>query len=358
MRKGKVATEQTSALQKEFKLITIKDIARLSGFSVTTVSKALNNYSDVATSTKKHIEKICDEVGYIPNAQAQGLVSKKSYTIGIIFEEITGIGLQHPLFSKILEAFKNEVEKFGYDIMFLSKSSVLGNHKSYYNHSIRKQVEAILVLCSEFNSDNMLELYKGSIPIVMIDYNHKSNCNITSNNKSGVKKAVEYLIKLNHKKIANIHGSPDSSFIGYIRKTYFIESMLENGLEVPKNYLINGGSFSKEDGFNAMNEVLKFKDQPTAIVCASDMLAIGAMQAIKKHGLQVPGDYSIIGFDGIDAGQLISPKLTTIKQDTEMMGKIAASQILKMIKEKQQLSIGETIEIETSILVGETTREI
>jgi LacI family transcriptional regulator len=109
-------------------LVTIKDISRVSGFSVTTVSKALNDYPDIATSTKKHIKKICDEMGYIPNAQAQGLVRKKSYTIGIIFEEITGVGLQHPLFSKILESFKNEVEKLGYDILFLSKS--ISNHNT------------------------------------------------------------------------------------------------------------------------------------------------------------------------------------------------------------------------------------
>ena len=94
----------------------------MSGFSVTTVSKALNNYPDIATKTKEHIKRICNEVGYIPNATAQSLVSKKSYTIGIIFEEMTGVGLQHPLFSKILESFKNEIENSGYDILFLHKA--------------------------------------------------------------------------------------------------------------------------------------------------------------------------------------------------------------------------------------------
>jgi len=171
-------------------LITIKDISKMSGYSVTTVSKALNDYPDIATKTKQRIREICNEVGYIPNATAQSLVSKKSYTIGIIFEEITGVGLQHPLFSKILESFKNEVEKQGYDILFLSKSNMNGNGGSYYQHSIRKQVEAVLVLCAEFNSEEMKELYESKIPVVIIDFDNDLICNITSNNKEGIRKRL------------------------------------------------------------------------------------------------------------------------------------------------------------------------
>ncbi len=338
-------------------MVTIKDISKISGYSVTTVSKALNDYPDIATSTKKHIKKICNEMGYIPNAQAQGLVSKKSYTIGIIFEEITGVGLQHPLFSKILESFKSEVEKLGYDILFLSKSMSNGNHGSYYEHSKRKQVEAILVLCAEFNSTDMKELYEGDIPIVMIDFLSDSACNITSNNKTGITQAVEYLVELNHKRIANIHGDPET-YIGGFRRQYFLEAMEENELDVPEEYMGDGKNYSKENGFDAMNEIMKAKVQPTAVVCASDMLAIGAIQAIQKKGKKVPKDYSIIGFDGIDAGQLISPKLTTVRQDTEQMGKMAAKNILKMIKNKKQMKKGQTIRVETTILEGETTKKL
>ena len=338
-------------------MVTIKDISKASGFSVTTVSKALNDYPDIATKTKQHIKKVCKEMGYIPNAQAQGLVRKKSYTIGIIFEEITGLGLQHPLFSKVLESFKNEVEKLGYDIMFLSKIQANGNVGSYYQHSIRKQVEAILVLCAEFNSEEMLELYTSKLPMVMIDYSEASTCNITSDNAKGVESAVEYLKNLNHKRIANIYGAPDT-FIGNLRRESFINAMKKFGLETDESLMFNGEFYSKENGFNAMNEIMELKNQPTAVICASDMLAIGAIQAIKRKGLKVPDDYSIIGFDGIEAGQLITPLLTTVKQDTEQMGKIAAKKILKMINQKKQTNKGETITIETSILEGETTRSI
>jgi len=329
----------------------------MSGFSVTTVSKALNDYPDIATKTKEHIKKICSEVGYIPNATAQSLVSKKSYTIGIIFEEMTGVGLQHPLFSRILESFKTEVERFGYDIMFLSKTQGNGHSGSYYQHSIRKQVEGILILCAEFNSEEMKELYQSEVPVTIIDFGAPQLVNITSNNKEGVKLAVKHLIDLGHTKIANIHGSLDT-YIGELRERFFLEVMAENGLEVPSQYLVSGELFTKEEGYEAMKQLMSLDNQPTAVVCASDMLAIGAIKAIQEEKKRVPNDYSIIGFDGINAGQLISPILTTIKQDTEKMGQTAAKQILKMIRTKKRLKDSKTIKIETSLVLGETTCKI
>lgn len=338
-------------------MVTIKDVSRLSGFSVTTVSKALNNYPDIARKTKEHIKKICNEVGYVPNATAQSLVSKKSYTIGIVFEEITGVGLQHPLFSKILESFKSEVEKLGYDIMFLSNTGANGSSGSYYQHSIRKQIEAILVLCAEFNSEAMIELYKGPIPTLIIDFTNEKVLNVTSDNKIGMAQAVEYLTQLNHKKIGHIHGSLDT-YIGELRYRSVREAMEAKRLTINEDYFVDGNFFSREDGINAMNRILAMKNPPTAIICASDMLAIGAISACNKNGKSVPEDFSIIGFDGINAGQLISPTLTTIKQNTEAMGKSAAKNIIKMINSKKQLSAGETIEVPTAVLVGETTRKI
>ena len=232
-----------------------------------------------------------------------------------------------------------------------------GLHGSYYQHSNRKQVEAILVLCAEFNSIDMKELYEGSIPIVMIDFLSETACNITSNNKTGIFQAVKYLVDRNHTRIASIHGDPDT-YIGGLRRQYFLDAMAENGLEVPEEFIGDGKFYSRENGFDAMNEIMKATNQPTAVVCASDMLAIGAIQAIHKKGLKVPDDYSIIGFDGIDAGQLISPKLTTVLQDTEQIGKMAAKNILKMIKNKKQMKKGQTIMVETSILEGESTRTL
>ncbi len=337
-------------------MVTIKDISKISGYSVTTVSKALNNYSDISDKTKAKILELCDELGYVPNASARSLISKKSYTIGVIFEEITGVGLQHPLFSKILEAFKSSVEKFGYDILFLSKSSCF-NNGSYYQHSLRKQVEAIFILCAEFDSNVMAELYQCPIPKVIIDFERSGVCNITSNNKKGINEAIDYFVKMGHTKIANIHGGLNT-YIGQMRMDYFVEAMKAHNLEVIPEYNVSGELFGKQDGINAMNELLKLEDRPTAVFCAADMLAIGAIQAIESAGMSVPKDFSIIGFDGINVGQMISPKLTTVRQKTEEIGATAARNILAMIQDKEQKNAGKTITVDTEIIVGETVRRL
>jgi len=210
-------------------------------------------------------------------------------------------------------------------------------------------------LCAEFDSDEMKELYRGNIPIVMIDFNYEGVINVTSNNRSGVKQAIRHLHDLGHTLIANIHGG-ESTYIGAIRREYFIEIMEGYNLEVKEEYLVSGEFFSKEDGYNAMNKILQLEKLPTAVFCASDMLAIGAIQAINQSGKSVPEDFSIVGFDGIDIGQIISPRLTTIRQDSRKMGKIAAANVLMMIDEKMKRKSGEIITVDTYLINGESTR--
>jgi LacI family transcriptional regulator len=335
-------------------MVTIKDVSKRSGYSITTVSKALNNYSDISEATKKKILALCDEMGYVPNLSARSLITQKSYTIGIIFEEVTGVGLQHPLFSKILESFKNTVEAQGYDIMFLSNRMGAQNG-SYLEHCKRKQVEGVLMLCGDFTSPEVTALYKSKIPLVLIDYVEENVSNITSNNMQGVASAVKYFKDLGHTKIANIYGG-DYLYIGGLRKEAFEKAIDKCGLELYDEYQVSGELFSKENGYEAMKHILELKEQPTAIFCASDMLALGAIQAIKENGKSVPEDYSIIGFDGIDVGQLMTPRLTTIRQDSTKMGKIAANQILQMINDKNKRRITETITVDTYLINGETTR--
>jgi len=331
-------------------MVTIKDISKKSGYSVTTVSKALNDYSDISLKTKDKILKLVDEMNYIPNSQARSLVTQKSFTIGIIFHEISGVGLQHPLFSKILESFKSEVESKGYDLLFLSHSNG-GKMGSYLRHSLRKQVEAIFILCAEFESAELFELYDSDLPVVMIDFEQEQTLNITSNNEQSIYLAVKHLYDLGHRKIANIHGGKNT-YIGGTRKKVFEDSIMSLGLELKPEYLLEGEFFSKENGYEAMKNLLSLQEQPTAVFCASDMMAIGAIEAIKEAGKKVPEDFSIIGFDGIDAGQIVSPKLTTIKQDTVTMGKTAAKEILKMIDKKKRHSSGKSIVIDGYLVKG------
>jgi LacI family transcriptional regulator len=293
---------------------------------------------------------------YVPNSTARSLKTSRSYTIGIIFEEITQQGLQHPLFSKILESFKSVVEAQGYDILFLAKNMGLQNG-SYYQHSIRKQVDAILVLCADFNSDSMTELYASELPLVVIDYSEQSALTVTSNNELGTAYAVDHLASLGHRKIAHIHGDKES-YIGGLRKLAFEQALAAQGLTLPEAYVIEGPSYNREDGYRAMQQFLTLNERPTAVFCASDLLAIGAIQAVRDAGLSVPHDVSIVGFDGIDLGQMITPTLTTIKQNTLLMGQMAAQNILDMIDQTQPKMRGESISVATELVVGDSTSQL
>jgi LacI family transcriptional regulator len=293
-------------------------------------------------------------MNYVPNSSARSLKTHRSLTIGIIFEEITDYGLQHPLFSKILESYKKVVESHGYDIMFLAKNMGTQNG-SYLEHSMRKQIDAILVLCEDFNSEEMLELYQSKLPIILIDYAVPTAVTITSNNAQGMDQGVRFLKELGHTKIAHVYGDTDT-FIGGKRKLAFETSMKKYDLPLDETFLISGEYFSKEDGYRAMQHILALDTQPTAIFCASDMLAIGALQAIKEAGKSVPEDYSIVGFDGIDIGQLITPRLTTIRQDARKIGEIAARKTFQLLDNPKLVKIGESITVDTYLINGESTR--
>lgn len=335
-------------------MVTIKDISKASGFSVTTVSKALNNYPDISPHTKDTIMQLCDDMGYVPNSSARSLKTTHSFTIGVVFEEVTNQGLQHPVFSRILESFKKEVEAKGFDILFLAKQ--MGNQNgSYLQHSKRKQVEAILVLCADFNTREMRELYQSDLPIVMIDFSMDRVTNITSDNKAGVDQAVDHLIGLGHRRIAHIHGDLNS-FIGGQRKEYFEEALKAHSLEVKDEYLISGQFFSREEGYQAMKNLIRLDSPPTAIFCASDMLAIGAIEAATEAGKRVPEDFSIVGFDGIDLGQLITPRLTTIRQDTREIGRLAAIHMLAFIEDREDAKKTRTLTVGTELIEGDTTQ--
>jgi LacI family transcriptional regulator len=235
----------------------------------------------------------------------------------------------------------------------------MGNQNgSYLQHSIRKQVEAILVLCADFNTSEMEELYHSELPVVMIDFNASNVTTITSDNEKGVNQAIDYLVELGHRNIAHIHGELES-FIGGQRKEFFEKRLLHHGLSLRDDYLVNGTYFSKEEGYTAMQKLMDMKTPPTAIFCASDLLAIGAMEAIKDAGKRVPEDFSLVGFDGIDLGQLITPRLTTVKQDTRAMGDLAADNLLEYIDNKERVEdAGKTITVDTQLIKGESTKPL
>jgi len=311
-------------------LTTIYDIAKRTGYSPTTVSKAFNNYSDVREKTREKILRTAQEMGYLPNAHARTLTTKKSWTIGVLFVENTGIGIRHPFFSAVIESFKKVAVAKGYALMFISKD-VGGKQSGYLENCRIRGVDGVVVFLSDYEDPYFQELLESDIPTVVLDFETSKSHTVCSDNTAGAQMAVQYLASLGHRKIAHISGGTNT-FPGEMRELGYMTAMKQQGLEVTESYIVAGAFYSRESGYDAMLELLKLPERPTAVFASGDLLALGAIMAAKDNGLSVPMDISVIGYDDIDLAEYVTPALTTIRQDTEILGSRAADILLSSIE--------------------------
>lgn len=315
-------------------MANIYDVAKKSGYSITTVSKALNNYPDISDKARKKVLAVCKELGYMPNSSARTLSTKKSWTIGVVFSEILGLGITHPFFSHVIESFKKEIEGEGYDLLFISRE-IGKSIYSYLEHCNHRNVDGVILVHTNFNEPEVKEILLSDLPTVVIDSVDEATLKVTSDNSAGAKLAIDHLAALGHKRIAHISGN-DESYASNVRESEFLDSMKAHGLDVPEGYIQSGGYFSLEGGYKAMEELLKIRPLPTAVFASGDYMAIGAINAVNDAGLRVPEDISIVGFDDVEAAKLVTPNLTTIRQNTEEIGRMAAVRLLERINGKEE----------------------
>jgi LacI family transcriptional regulator len=335
---------------------TIYEIAKLAGVSPTTVSKVINNYPDVSDKTRAKIKKILDEENFLPNSQAQFLSTKRTWTLGIVYFEDLGFGLNHPFFSGVIEAFKRQADKHGYSLLFGSKNDRLKND-TFLEYFKYRCVDGIAIICTDPSDKETLELIKSDFPIVVIDMLNKNTSTVSSDSIEGCNLAVKYLYDLGHRKIAHIAGSSNSdNWQSSIRKKGYVKAMKKLNLEIPEGYIADGVNFDVPGGYKAMKELLKLKDRPTAVFAACDKIAFGAIDAMKEEGVNIPEDISIIGYDDIEIAKYITPKLTTIRQNREEIGKTAVDLLVKQINEKAKLKINKIIPVE--IVVRDSCKKI
>ena len=335
---------------------TIYEIAKIAGVSPTTVSKVINNYPDVSDKTRAKIKKILEEENFLPNSQAQFLSTKKTWTLGIVYFEDLGVGLNHPFFSGVIEAFKRQSDKYGYSLLFESKNDRLKND-TFLEYFKYRCVDGIAIICTDPNDKETLELIESDFPIVVIDMFNKNTSTVTSDNVQGCSLALNYLYKLGHRKIAHIQGVAQAdNWPSSIRKKTYIEVMKKLNLDIPEGYIVDGVNFDVSGGYDAMKELLSLKDRPTAVFASGDKLAIGAIDAIKDAGLRVPEDISVIGFDNIEIAKYVTPKLTTIRQNCQEIGKAAVDILIEQINKKEKLKINKVIPVE--LIERESCRKI
>lgn len=335
-------------------MVTIKMIAKECGYSVATVSKALNNAPDISTETRDLIRKVAAEMGYMPNAAARMLKTSRSYNFGVLFEDQANRGLTHNFFSHILNSFKHRAEELGYDISFIS-DRLGGREISYVEHAKSRNCDGVVIASVDYTEHAVVDLVNSGIPVVTIDYVFDSCASVLSDNIRGMAELVQYAYRMGHRKIAFAHG--EDTAVTRSRIASFCRICKELGLQTPEEYLVQSMYLDAEAAAMVTRKLMELPDPPTCILYPDDISYLGGLRELQGMGLNIPEDISVMGYDGIDVTQMLSPRLTTMKQDSEQMGILAAEELARAVEEGRTY-IPNRIVVPGMLLQGETVKNI
>lgn len=330
-------------------MVSMKDVAVECGVSIATVSKALNDHSDISEETRRKVKEAANRLGYYPNSAARALKTNRSYNIGVLLNN----GLAHEYFAEVLESFKNEAEKKGYDITFVSNHS---KKMTFYEHCLYRNFDGVLVACEDFSNPEIYEMVNGRLPVVTIDYIFNGSTSVNSNNVKGMSELVRYAYSRGHRKIAYIYGNVESE-VTKERLAAFYKTMDELGVEVPDEYIKESTYLDSIKAEKLTYELLKLKEPPTCIFYPDDLSVVGGKNAIKNMKLHSPKDVSVAGYDGTRFSQMLNPKITTICQNTREIGRIAADELISAI-ENPRATIVKRVVVDAELIEGETIRKM
>ena len=334
-------------------MVTITDIAKACGVSRATVSKALNGAPDIKAETVERIRECAKEMGYHPNAAARAPKMGRSYNLGVLFSEPTGVGLTHEYFSRIFESIKAEAERLGYDITFISQN--LGTMTmDYLEHTRYRSCDGVVIASADFHDPAIVRLGESDIPTVTLDYIFDSRTAILSDNIQGMEKLVRYVYEKGHRRIAFIHGELTS--VTQKRLASFKKTCAALGIQVPPEYIREAAYHDPRSSALQTRALLELPNRPTCIFYPDDFSYIGGMNELERQGLQIPRQMSTVGYDGIHLSQVLRPRLTTYKQGAERMGAEAAKQLIEEI-EHPDTWLPQQITVEGLLLEGGTVAE-
>src|SRR3954469_225661 len=313
---------------------TIKELARLSGVSVGTVSRALHGYTDVSQETRERVIRLAQELDYTPNAAARTLVTERSHVVGLFLD--TGEGrpdLQHPFFHEVLAGFKDMLGAAGFDLLLFASEQPgngYGPH-SYLKRARHHRVDGVVLMGVDVADPEVESLLRSEVFCVGVDMalSGPTNRSVMSDNVEGAEAAVRHLHELGHRRIATITGMLESR-PGIDRLRGYRAAAQALGLAYRDEY-VTYGDFYAESGREQTARLLQLPERPTAIFAAADMMAIGAVRAVAEAGLRVPEDLSIVGFDDIQLAPHINPPLTTMRQDKLGLGAAAGDALVARI---------------------------
>ena len=331
-------------------MVRLKDIAEACGVSVATVSRALNGLTNENKERTAFICQTAREMGYYPNAAARTLKTSRSNNIGILYED----RMNHEYFSSLLDDLRREADLNGYDLTLIGR----GNGKddgNYYEHARRRNLDGVVVIQADFDSANVIRLATSGIPSVIIDHMYEGCDCVGSDNRASMERIVRHAWEKGHRKIACILGQQGA--VSRERLAGFYKVCAELGIRVPEGFVREGHFHDPEGCAGIIRDLMKEADPPTCILCPDDFSCLGAMWELKAEGTDIPGEISLIGYDGIRMGQMIRPKLATYRQNSETIAREVISLLREAIEEPDRHQ-ARHITVEGTLLEGETIMEL
>src|SRR4051812_41623482 len=337
-------------LCEEEPIANIREIARLSGVSVATVSRVLNDSANVSEELRERVLGHAERLDYVPSAAARTLVGGRSQLIGVVVNTGTGHpDLKHPFFQDVLVALKDELGAHDYDLLLASKQSFLRS-------ALEHRVDGLVLMGVDRNAAEVGTVLARRIPTVFVDLQLRGDRAgyVTSDNVMGGQLAVAHLAALGHSRIATITGLLHTT-PGGDRLRGYREGLRTNALTERPEY-VREGDFYPDSGSVQMQALLALPEPPTAVFAASDDMAMGALAAIAEAGLSVPGDVSLVGFDDDEHAPLLRPPLTTVRQDKPALGAAAGAALMELIDAKDATPPELVLPVE--LVVRESTARI
>ncbi len=329
--------------------VTIIDVAAEANVSYGTVSRVINNDVHVKQETRDRVLETMLRLGYIANRQARSLAGGRTNTIGVLVPDL-GTGY----IGEIIRGIDAELGLSNLDLILYTTHRTASKEANYVANLAKGMVDGLLLVLPRSPADFIGTLTQGNFPFVLIDHQGiGQDCPaVGAANWQGGFTATEYLIKLGHQRIGFITGWMDLG-CALDRLDGYRSALRTNHIpEGPE--LIYEGTFFQPDGFTGASTMLDLTNPPTAIFASNDVMAMGAMDAVRNKGLRIPDDVSVIGFDDIPQASLIRPALTTIRQPLEKMGRVATQMLLELLSHPPKKT--ERIELPTELIVRDSCR--
>lgn len=335
---------------------TIYDIADKAGVSTATVSRALGDKSaTVKPETRKRILQISDDLNFRPNSLAKNLAKRRTSAIGLVLPEIQG-----DFYNQIIKGVDEIAFSGGYHLIVASSHSKRNIVESLLGFMRESLVDGVILMIPSMNSQLEDVLAKYKIPVVIInDIQAFDKYDIVSiDNYQGAYSIIDYTIKsLNHSKIAMITG-PVGNHDSKMRKKGYLCALKDAGITIRKDWIIEG-DFTTKGGELACSRILSMKEKPDVIFAANDNMAAGCYNVAELLGFKIPEDISIIGFDHIELGNFLRPKLTTVHVAASEIGKISTNLLIKRLSNKEDNSFElQNIKVSTGIIIGDSVCRI